>query len=94
MFIFLFCLYTHGQNNVFQDYNQLISENDYNLKMVAIDGGMFKMGNDNGQDDEMPSRNVKISSFWMGKYEITWDIFNLFLSRGIDSLQVKKNYKN
>ena len=94
MFIFLFCLYTHGQNNVFQDYNQLISENDYNLKMVAIDGGMFKMGNDDGQDDEMPSRNVKINSFWMGKYEITWDIFNLFLSRGIDSLQVKKDYRH
>tara|TARA_B100000989_G_scaffold281182_1_gene245188 strand:- start:628 stop:1470 length:843 start_codon:yes stop_codon:yes gene_type:complete len=62
--------------------------------MVAIDGGIFKMGNDEGEDDEMPSRNVKISSFWIGKYEITWDIFNLFLSRKIDSFQVKKNYEN
>jgi len=94
LFIILFCFFTYSQDNIFQDYNQLISENDYNLKMVAIDGGIFKMGNDEGEDDEMPSRNVKISSFWIGKYEITWDIFNLFLSRKIDSFQVKKNYKN
>ena len=93
-FIVLFCFFTYSQDNTFQDYNQLISENDYNLKMLAIDGGVFKMGNDKGEGDEMPSRNVKISSFWMGKYEITWDIFNLFLSREIDSLQVKKNYKH
>ncbi|MBJ34364.1 MAG: sulfatase-modifying factor protein [Flavobacteriaceae bacterium] len=94
LFIILFCFFTYSQDNIFQDYNQLISENDYNLKMVAIDGGIFKMGNDEGEDDEMPSRNVKISSFWIGKYEITWDIFNLFLSRKIDSFQVKKNYEN
>ena len=94
LFIILFCFFTYSQDNIFQDYNQLISENDYNLKMVAIDGGIFKMGNDEGEDDEMPSRNVKISSFWIGKYEITWDIFNLFLSRKIYSFQVKKNYKN
>ena len=52
------------------------------------------MGKDDSEDYETSSRNIKISPFWMAKYEITWDIFNLFLSREIDSLQVRKSYKN
>ena len=92
--IFLLCFYTQAQDDNFEDYNQLISKIDYNIEMIAIEGGIFKMGKDNSEDYETLSRNIKINPFWMAKYEITWDIFNLFLSREIDSLQVRKSYKN
>ena len=92
--IFLICFYTQAQDDNFEDYNQLISDIDYNIEMIAIEGGIFKMGKDDSGDHETSSRNIKISPFWMAKYEITWDIFNLFLSREIDSLQVRKSYKH
>ena len=92
--IFLLCFYTQAQDDNFQNYNQLISDIDYNIEMVAIDGGIFKMGKGDREGFEISSRTVEISPFWMAKYEITWDIFNLFLSREIDSLQVRKNYKH
>ena len=37
--------------------------------------------------DEGPERSVKVDSFWMAKYETTWDLFNLFVSRSLDVSQ-------
>ena len=37
--------------------------------------------------DEGPERSVKVDSFWMAKYETTWDLFNLFVSRSLDIYQ-------
>ena len=68
--IFLLCFYTQAQDDNFEDYNQLISDTDYNIEMIAIDGGIFKMGKDDSEDYETLSRNIKISPFWMAKYEI------------------------
>ena len=92
--IFLLCFYAQAQDDNFENYNQLISDIDHNIEMIAIEGGIFKMVKDDSEDYETSSRNIKINPFWMAKYEITWDIFNLFLSREIDSLQVRKSYKN
>ena len=41
--------------------------------MVYIPGGEYKMGNKNKNSD------TEISSFWISKYEITWEIYNLFV---------------
>lgn len=38
--------------------------------MVFVQGGSFKMGS-NESDDEKPIHNVTLSSFYIGKYEIT-----------------------
>jgi len=44
--------------------------------MVAIKGGSFIMGSQGrGRKDEEPPHSVQISPFWMGKYEVTWDLF-------------------
>ena len=40
--------------------------------------------------DEGPQHQVSIDGFWMGQFEITWDLYNLFVSREIDSKQVPK----
>ncbi len=38
---------------------------------VLVEGGTFKMGNENGAADEKPVREVTVNSFWIGKYEVT-----------------------
>lgn len=46
--------------------------NRYGIEMVWIARGSFKMGSNNGSDDEKPVHRVTISEgFYMGKYEVT-----------------------
>lgn len=51
--------------------------------MVAIPGGEFTMGSPENekdrQKDESPQHKVKISPFWMGQFEVTWDQYLLFM---------------
>ena len=47
-------------------------------EMVEIPGGTFRMGDLSGEGDdvELPVHSVTVSSFWMGKHEVTflqWD---------------------
>lgn len=39
--------------------------------MVIVDGGTFLMGSEEGDNDERPVHQVTISSFLIGKYEVT-----------------------
>jgi len=41
-----------------------------NIKMVAVQGGSFKMGS-NDSDDEKPIHTVTVNDFYIGKYEVT-----------------------
>jgi len=51
--------------------------------MVPIPGGEFTMGSPDSekghQADEAPQHKVKIDPFWMGKCEVTWDEYELFM---------------
>jgi formylglycine-generating enzyme required for sulfatase activity len=38
---------------------------------VLVEGGTFQMGSESGASDEKPVRQVTVSSFRMGKYEVT-----------------------
>lgn len=40
-------------------------------EMVFVESGSFKMGSNDGYDDEAPIHTVKISGFYISKYEIT-----------------------
>ena len=81
---------SYGQNN-FSTYNQIIAGKDYNLEMVPITGGNFLMGSPNSEKsrlaDEGPRHSVEVDSFWMAKYETTWDLYHLFMRRTIDKIQ-------
>jgi len=92
-FLILFIIISaSAQEKKFEDYNQKIADIDYKLEMVAIPAGTFNMGSPNYEKnrlaDEGPIHKVKIDSFWIGKFEITWDIFELFMLREIDSKKV------
>lgn len=41
------------------------------IPLVFVEGGSFMMGDMNGNADEKPLRNVTVSSFEIGKYEVT-----------------------
>jgi formylglycine-generating enzyme required for sulfatase activity len=63
-------------------YAELIEHTELSIKMVPIPGGEFLMGSpddEDGRDEgEGPQRKVKISPFWMGKCEITWDQYDVW----------------
>lgn len=83
-FIFLLIfLNVASQQKISKDYKQAISGSELSIDMIAIPGGEFKMGS-SLKEDEKPIHSVKIDPFWMGKYEITWDVYYLYLNREID----------
>ena len=55
------------------NYSEKIPNSDLSIEMIFIQGGEYTMGNKNS------NVNTQISSFWMSKYEITWEIYNLFM---------------
>ena len=64
-------------------YKNQIPDSVVYYEMVPVPGGQFTMGSPAGEgerrDDEGPQHPVKISPFWMGKYELTWNEFELFM---------------
>lgn len=67
----------------FSDYRQSLPGADLQIDMVAIRGGMFKMGSPIGElgrrSDEGPQIDVNVAPFWIGKYEIPWDVYEYFI---------------
>ena len=60
--------------------------------MVPVLGGEFSMGSPDSErrrmDDEGPAHQVIVSDYWISSFEISWDLYELFLLRNIDSLSV------
>lgn len=56
--------------------------------MIPIRGGEFLMGspkNEPGRKpDEGPQHKVSIAPFWMGKFEVTWNEYELFMFRDLE----------
>jgi formylglycine-generating enzyme required for sulfatase activity len=73
---------TEGENN-FVDYSAKIPKTGVPYKMVAIQGGEFLMGSPDSEagrrENEGPQAKVKISPFWLGKCEVSWDEFEPFM---------------
>ena len=64
-------------------YSTNVIGSDVMFEMIPIPGGKFKMGspeNEKGRNaDEGPQKEVAIEPFWMGKTEVTWDQYDLFM---------------
>lgn len=75
----------------FVSYTELIPGTDVSIEMVPVPGGEFMMGSPAGEEgrreDEGPQRRVKVDSFWMGKYEITWQQYDLFVKEELSKLK-------
>ena len=63
-------------------YAEQIEHTDVKIEMVPICGGTFLMGSPDTeakrQDDEGPQHEVEISPFWMGKFEVTWEAYEIW----------------
>ncbi len=68
----------------FKNFTETVPGSTASIKMVAIPGGEFMLGSPENEplrkEDEGPQKNVKISPFFMGEYEVTWDQFWAFYS--------------
>lgn len=64
-------------------YTNTIPGTRVNYVMVPIPAGEFVMGSPeteaNRNSDEGPQIKVKVSPFWMGAFEITWNEYELFM---------------
>lgn len=64
-------------------YTETIPLVDVKFDMLPIPAGEFTMGTPASEkargNDEGPQRKVKIDAFWMGKHEVTWDEYRLFM---------------
>jgi hypothetical protein len=68
-------------------YTETIAGTKVTFDMVPIPGGTFQMGSpakEKGRKkDEGPQRPVTVRPFFMGKHEVTWDAYHLFLDIGM-----------
>jgi formylglycine-generating enzyme required for sulfatase activity len=65
-----------------EGYTEKVPGTGVRFALVGIPGGTFLMGSPKEEkgrrDDEGPQHAVTIRPFWMGKYEVTWDEYDLF----------------
>ncbi|MEM7655940.1 MAG: SUMF1/EgtB/PvdO family nonheme iron enzyme [Bacteroidota bacterium] len=81
-------------------YTDTIPGTEVQFDMVMIPGGTFMMGSPESEadrsKDEGPQQLVKVDPFWMGKFEVTFDMFEIFREREKDSdvsLLASANYQ-
>ncbi len=66
------------------NYTQHIPHTEVSFEMMLIPGGTFTMGSPEDElgrkADEGPLHRIKIDSLYVGKYEVTWEVFELFFN--------------
>lgn len=81
-------------------YRSTVPKTNAFFEMIAIPGGEVLMGSPPEEpgrtEDEGPQYKARVSPFWMGKLEVTWDEFEPFLITGSprnrDGTLIKQKY--
>ena len=64
-------------------YTEIVERTDGKIEMLPIAGGEFMMGSPASemgrQEDEGPQHLVKVSPFWMSKFEIPWEVYEVWM---------------
>ena len=64
-------------------YTEIVTNGDVTFEMLPIPGGKFMMGSpedeEGRKEDEGPQHEVEIKPFWMGKCEVTWDEYEVWM---------------
>lgn len=69
---------------LFEPYTQHIEGTALSFPMQPIPGGEYTMGSPMGNKDEQPPHPVRVDSFWMGTYEVTWDLYEPFVYKDFE----------
>ena len=89
-FVLLALTVVHGQlysqeQDTPQPFEQNIPGTEIFIEMVPVPGGTFTIGSPESEakrdSDEGPQRDIKLDGFWMGKFEITWNQYELFMQK-------------
>ncbi len=61
-------------------YEQTIEGTSVRFKMIAVPAGKFKIGSSNvsPEEDEVPQKEIQLSSFWMEEHEVTFEEWDLY----------------
>jgi formylglycine-generating enzyme required for sulfatase activity len=64
-------------------YTDAIANTEVTFDLVPIPGGKFVMGSPDSEvgrkDDEGPQHEIEIQPFWMGKCEVTWNEYEIWM---------------
>ncbi len=67
----------------FERYTAKIPDSEARFDMIPIPAGEFVMGSPESEHkrkrDEGPQRTVRIDAFWMGRTEVTWNEYELYI---------------
>lgn len=65
-------------------YIEVVEQTEAEFRMLPIPSGTFLMGSpedeEGRREDEGPQREVHISAFWMSETEVTWDVYDVWMS--------------
>lgn len=64
-----------------EPYTQLIQGTDVSFEMQAVPAGTYERGSVSGNSDEQPVHTVHLDAFWISSHEVTWNLFELFMSK-------------
>jgi len=81
--LFFLLLYPSFSLNDFVKYSQPLPSSTLEIDMTPVHGGKFIMGDDSF---DALKHEIEVSSFWISTYEISWDVYTLFMERNIDEL--------
>ncbi|MFT3702112.1 MAG: SUMF1/EgtB/PvdO family nonheme iron enzyme [Agriterribacter sp.] len=95
LFPLLSFTYLHHHSSIdFNVYTENIPGSKVSFEMMPIPGGNATIGSSDQekghQAAEGPVHTVALDSFWMGKHEITWDEFELFVYPAIEKDKMSK----
>jgi formylglycine-generating enzyme required for sulfatase activity len=78
---------TPGDAKAMKAYTETVpNAKDAKFDLVPLPGGEFTIGSPAGEagrkETEGPQVKVALDPFWIGKYEITWDVYRAFMENG------------
>lgn len=69
----------------FENFTEQIPGTRVSFEMIALPGGEFTIGSPTSEPyrepDEGPQRRIRISPFWIGKAEVSWDEYGAFINQ-------------
>ena len=81
----LLVMVLHKSSWAQEKYDLKIAQSDLQISMVDLPGGTFVLGDPKSkQADELPAREVVVSSFAISSHEITHDLFMIFRDPEVD----------
>jgi sulfatase modifying factor 1 len=71
----------------FTNFTEFIPGSSVRFDMIAVPAGTFTLGSPEDEPyrgaDEGPAKKVRISQFWMGKAEVSWDEFEAWYRQNV-----------